>query len=187
MKQIDMRCNLAETRSASAQANMAAIPHPTKDTAMKTWIKRTLIGAATATLLLGGLAACSHRHHHGGWSEERLTEWRGKAVERIGSQLALDAGQKAKLELLANALMAQRQALRGPDSGTDPRAQFKALIAGDKFDRTAALGLLDQKTKAVQTQGPQVLQALADFYDSLNPQQQAQVREMLDKRGHGRW
>jgi hypothetical protein len=30
-----------------------------------------------------------------------------------------------------------------------------------------------------------VVEALADFYDSLKPAQQAQVRAMLDKRGHG--
>lgn len=154
---------------------------------MKTWIKRTLIGATTATLLLGGLAACGHRPHRDGWSEERITELRGKTVERIGSRLALDASQKAKLETLANELLAQRQALRGSAPGTDTRTQFTALIAGEKFDRAGAQRLLDQKTGAVQTQGPKVLLALADFYDSLNPQQQAQVREMLDKRGHGRW
>lgn len=152
---------------------------------MKTWIKRSLIGAATLTVILGGLAACGSHHHRHGFSEERITEMRGKAVERVSSKLSLDASQKTKLEALADQMLAQRQALRGP--GAEPRAQLKNLIAGDKFDRNQARGLLEQKTGAVQAQGPKVLDAMADFYDSLNAQQQAQVRELLDKRGRGGW
>jgi Spy/CpxP family protein refolding chaperone len=34
----------------------------------------------------------------------------------------------------------------------------------------------------VQGQGPKVIAAMADFYDSLNPEQQQQVRERMAKR-----
>ncbi|EWS62365.1 MAG: Spy/CpxP family protein refolding chaperone [Hydrogenophaga sp.] len=153
---------------------------------MKTWIKRTLIGLTTATVVLGGLTACGSRGDHArGWSEERVTEMRGKAIERISSKLELNAEQKQKLGVLADEMIASRKAFRG--EGGDPRADFKALVAGEKFDRAKAQSLLDQKTAAVQGSAPKVLTALADFYDSLNPEQQRQVREKLDKRGHGRW
>ena len=153
---------------------------------MKTWIKRTLIGLTTATVVLGGLTACGSRGDHArGWSEERVTEMRGKAIERISSKLELNAEQKQKLGVLADQMIASRKAFRG--EGADPRADFKALVAGEKFDRAKAQSLLDQKTAAVQGSAPKVLTALADFYDSLNPEQQRQVREKLDKRGHGRW
>lgn len=153
---------------------------------MKTWIKRTLIGLTTATVVLGGLTACGSRGDHArGWSEERVTEMRGKAIERISSKLELNAEQKQKLGVLADQMIASRKAFRG--EGADPRADFKALVAGEKFDRAKAQSLLDQKTAAVQGNAPKVLTALADFYDSLNPEQQRQVREKLDKRGHGRW
>jgi Spy/CpxP family protein refolding chaperone len=153
---------------------------------MKTWIKRTLIGLTTATVVLGGLTACGSRGDHArGWSEERVTEMRGKAIERISSKLELNAEQKQKLGVLADEMIASRKAFRG--EGADPRAGFKALVAGEKFDRAKAQSLLDQKTAAVQGNAPKVLTALADFYDSLNPEQQRQVREKLDKRGHGRW
>ena len=153
---------------------------------MKTWIKRTLIGLTTATVVLGGLTACGSRGDHArGWSEERVTEMRGKAIERISSKLELNVEQKQKLGVLADQMIASRKAFRG--EGADPRADFKALVAGEKFDRAKAQSLLDQKTAAVQGNAPKVLTALADFYDSLNPEQQRQVREKLDKRGHGRW
>lgn len=153
---------------------------------MKTWIKRSLIGLTAATLIVGGLAACGSRGEHArGWSEERVTEMRGKVVEKIGAKLELNAEQKLKLGVLADEMMASRKSFRG--EATDPRADLKALIAGDKFDRTKAQTLLDQKMQVMQGSGPRVLNALGDFYDSLNPAQQKEVRERLDNRGHGWW
>lgn len=158
---------------------------------MKTRIKRILIGViglTGVTVLLGGLAACGTRGP-GAWSEERAVEMRARMVARISDKLELDAAQKSKLDVLADEISAQRKAFRGDNA--DPRAGFKALIAGDKFDRAKAQALLDQKTAAVQSQAPKVLTALADFYDSLTPAQQQQVRERLDQRhgpwGRGRW
>lgn len=147
---------------------------------MKTWIKRTLIATATATLLLGGLAACGAHHHRGPWDETRLGEMRGKAVERLSERLELDGAQRAALERVADALLAQRQALLG-QAGAQPRAELQALIAGNSFDRARALALLESKTTAVQVQGPQVVQALADFYDGLNPAQQQQLRDWTER------
>lgn len=152
---------------------------------MKPWIKRTLIGLTSVTVVLGGLSACASRGHHGeGWSAERVSEMRGKAIEKIGSKLALDATQKQKLGVLADQLIASRTAFRGDSA--NPRTEFKALIAGDKFDRAGAQTLLDAKTQAIQHNAPQTLNALADFYDSLNAEQQKQVREKLESR-HGWW
>ena len=152
---------------------------------MKPWIKKSLIGFASVTVLLGGLTACGSRGHHGeGWSAERVSEVRGKVVNKISGKLELDVAQKQKLGVLADQIIASRTAFRGESA--DPRGDFKALIAGEKFDRAAAQTLLDQKTQAIQGNAPQTLNALADFYDSLNAEQQKQVREKLEHR-HGWW
>ena len=104
---------------------------------MKTWIKRTLIGVFGATALIGGLAACSHRPHApwamAGMSEADQAKWRERMVERAGSKLDLDAAQKAKLSVLADTLAAQRKQVMG--TGTDPRAEFQALLAGERLAR----------------------------------------------------
>ena len=153
---------------------------------MKTWIKRSLIGLTTVTVALGGLTACGSRGDHArGWSDERITEMRGKVIEKVTSKLDLNEVQKQKLGVLTDEMLAARKAVKGDT--TDPRADLKALIAADKFDRTKAQTLLDQKTQAVQGNGPKVLAAFGDFFDSLTPEQQKQVREKLDKRGHGWW
>ncbi len=153
---------------------------------MKPWIKRSLIAFTSATVVIGGLTACGSRGDHArGWSDERVTEMRGKAVEKISGKLELNAGQKAKLEALADEMIASRKAMRG-ESG-DVRADLQALIAGEKFDRSKAQQMLDQKTQAIQASGPRILAAFGDFYDSLNPEQQKQVRERMERRGHGWW
>lgn len=148
---------------------------------MSSWIRRAFIGLASLTVLAGGLTACGHRAHHAGpASPEQVAQWRGKAVERVSRKLDLTAEQRQKLELLADKLVAQRTAMIGQTP--NPRAEMQALVAGAKFDRARAQVLLDEKTRALQQNTPEVITALADFYDSLQPTQQAEVRAFLEKR-----
>ena len=158
-------------------------PHP-KDIAMKRWIKRTLIGAFGATLLIGGLSACGHGHH-GGWqmSETDATKMREKLLDRAGRELKLDDAQKQRLATLADTIKVQRTALMG--TAADPRAEAHVVIAGAKFDRERAQAFVETKTTAVRTKSPEVIAAAADFYDSLNPAQQQQVRDFMSRRS--RW
>lgn len=154
---------------------------------MKRWLKRTLIGVFGVSVLFGGLAACSHRMHHGhGWSgmsDEDAARMKARMVERVGSRLDLDEAQKARLGVVADELRAGRQALRG--SG-DPRADVQALIAGATFDRTGAQALVDAKAAVVRSRSPALIAALGDFYDSLKPEQQQKLREYLQRGRHGR-
>ena len=149
---------------------------------MKPWIKKTLVGLFGASIMVGGLTACSsgHSYRHGPMTPEKMAEVRGKIVERVSSKLDLDAAQKLKLNALADTLQAQRSAFIGKT--TDPHAEAQAIVAGDKFDRARAQALLAEKTQALQAHSPEVITALADFYDSLNPAQQQKVRELMQRR-----
>jgi Spy/CpxP family protein refolding chaperone len=149
---------------------------------MTPWIKRSLIALTGITIAVGGLTACGTRghHEHGPMSAERMSEMRGKVIERVTKKLDLTTEQQQKLGVLADKMQAQRAAFVGQT--TDPRAEVGQLVAGEKFDRARALSLLDEKTRVVQVSGPEVITAMADFYDSLNPTQQTEVREMLQKR-----
>lgn len=152
---------------------------------MKAWIKRTLIGLFGASVLFGGLSACSHRGHGDGtWqvSEEDSAKFKNKMVERVAKELDLDAAQKQKLGELADALRAQRVALVGTTA--NPRAELQALVSGPTFDRARAQSMVDSKTAALQGKSPEVIAALGAFYDGLNPAQQQKVRDFMGKR-HG--
>ena len=151
---------------------------------MKTWIQRTLLGVFGGAIALGALTACGHHRHPGpGASQEEQARWRDHMVDRVAKRLDLNAEQKQKLNALAAKLHEQRLAIRG---ATDPRAEVQALVAGAKFDRTRAQAFVNEKAAAVTARSPEVVAALGDFYDSLNPEQQAKVREFM-QRGRGRW
>lgn len=149
---------------------------------MKTWIRRTLIGAAASTALLGGLAAWAGHAHRACWSEDRA-QAQACFVDLASRKLDLDAAQQAHLQALATQVQAQRTAML--PAGHTPRAELQALIAGQSFDRSGATALLQAKLQAVQTGSPALINAFGDFYDSLRPGQQAQLRELLQRRRHG--
>ena len=154
---------------------------------MRSWIKRTLFGLFGATVLLGGLTACGHRYGHerfSAMSTEEKAEYRKRAVDRVASRLELNAEQRAKLDALAVKLQEQGAALRGT---SDPRAEVRSLVAGEKFEREKAQALVGGKVAAVNAKSPEVIAAFGDFYDSLSPAQQGKVRDFLDRRRHGWW
>lgn len=150
---------------------------------MKPWLRRTLIGVFGAAVLFGGLAACSHRAH-GPMSESDITQLRERFIDKASRELALNDAQKAKLGGLADALKAQRSALMA--DGSHPRTELAALVAGSQFDRARAQALIDGKTGALRDKAPAVATAMADFFDSLQPEQQQKVRDLLAK-GRGHW
>ena len=150
---------------------------------MRPWIKRSLIALFGATVLVGGLSACGHHEHGAGMAQisaEDAAKWREKLIERAGKELQLDAAQKQQLGVLFDRLREQRNALVG--SAANPRDEVRALIAGEKFDRTAPVF---SSTSAVRSKSPEVIAAAGDFYDGLKPEQQAKLRDWLQNRGHG--
>ena len=152
---------------------------------MKSWTQRTLLGLFGAFVTVGALTACGHYRDHAGWggSAEEQAQHRAKVVDRIAGRLDLnedtegEAGRPGR-----QAAGAARRAEGQPD----PREQVRALVAGDKFDRAGAQALMSKTAAAIEARSPEVIAALADFYDSLNPQQQAKVREYLQHR-RGWW
>ena len=82
---------------------------------MKLWIKRSLIGLFGATIVLGGLTACGHRHggHGMAMSEEDSAKFKARMVERVGKELELNEQQKQRLATLGDRLRDQRLALVG--------------------------------------------------------------------------
>jgi len=151
---------------------------------MKRWIKRSLFALFGVTVLVTGLSACGHRNHEFGaqLSAEEYSQKRDKIVDKAASKLDLNDDQKKRLATLGDKLYEQRTALIGQTK--DPRAEMKALVAGATFDKARAQTLVTEKTTALQTKSPEVIAAMADFYDSLNPAQQQKVRDYMEGRGH---
>ena len=157
-------------------------------------IKRVLVGLTAVVLVTSAVAACGFRGTDpwggpgplGGpgpcgshWRGEDSAQRRAYMVERVSQELSLNVGQRAKLEVLADQLDEQRQALW---SEGNMAADLQQVIAGERFDRARAQGVVDQKLQAVQQHSPKVVDAMASFYDSLDAGQQRVVREKLKER-----
>lgn len=149
---------------------------------MKPWIKRTLVTVLGATVLAGGLSACGDRHH--GYSSsmtaEQYAQKRDKMVDKVAGRLELTEDQKQRLSKLGDKLYEQRTAFMG--NSKDPRTEFKQLVGGEKFDIERAQAMVNEKTTAVQGKSPEVIAAMADFYNSLNPTQQQKIRDLMERR-----
>ena len=155
---------------------------------MRPWFKRAFIGIFGVSLLAGGLAACSAHRYHGYWgdklSDTERAEMRARMVDKASRKLDLDAAQEAKLAVLGDALDAQRKAVKA--QGGDAHAEVKAVLAGPQFDRARAQSLVNAKSSAIRDASPAVINAAADFYDSLKPEQQQKLRSALDRWGQHR-
>jgi periplasmic protein CpxP/Spy len=139
------------------------------------------LGGLAAIVTLGAMTGCGG-HAHGRYSSDpaAMAERQAKMVNYASRKLDLNEVQKKHLSALADKLQQQRAALAGGDP--DPRDALKALVAGDKLDRTKAQALVNDKTSAIQSKSPELIAAAADFYDSLNPAQQQQVRDLMNRR-----
>ena len=93
--------------------------------------------------------------------------------------------QKQRLGVVFDKMREQRNALVRQHH--DPRAELRALVAAERFDKARALALVDEKTDVMRSASPQTIDALAAFYDSLKPEQQQKLRDFMNKRGHGGW
>ena len=110
-----------------------------------------------------------------------MAKFRGKMIDRVASKLELNEDQKKRLNVVADKFHEQRAAMMA--QGKEPRSELKLLIAGEKFDRTRAQTLVTEKTTTVQGKSPELIAAIADFYDSLSPVQQQKVRDYMAHRG----
>jgi Spy/CpxP family protein refolding chaperone len=168
-------------------------------------IRRSLLALTVALVTTGGLAACGHgpmgadpmgmdgpagmmghhgRHGSGPMSEADALKMRDRMVERATSELKLDATQKQRLVLVFDTMHAQRQAMMGgAGAGKPPREELQSLMSGARFDRAGAQALVDGKTAAVKTGSPELIAAFGDFFDGLNAEQQAKVREFMAQGG----
>ena len=160
---------------------------------MTPWIKQSLVGLCGAALIAAAATVVADRDRgHGGegahgcnagWmhDDKARAEHRAKRVERISTDLGLNDAQKQKLSAFEK-LSEQRKAMMGDRKGRHEKIQ--SLIEGTSFDRERAQALLNEKAARLQSNGPELITAAADLFDSLNAEQQQKVRERLERR-HG--
>ena len=138
-----------------------------------------IIAVVAGVALTTGLAAC-------GWHSKTPEERADYMVEKVTSKLDLTDNQVVELEKLKKELLAVRQEFVSHKEET--RKAVDELLDQPVLDQQRLLSLFRQHTDAVNEKAPAVVSSVAGFYDSLTPEQQAVLREKIEKhreRSHG--
>ncbi|QPJ61950.1 MAG: hypothetical protein G3M70_08715 [Candidatus Nitronauta litoralis] len=139
----------------------------------------SVVGLLVSGLFLMGTAVgCGHRHVS---PEQRADH----IVEKIKDKLDLNEEQTSKLVIAKNEILKVRQEMKA--QRTQTRTDFFEMLEQPKLDQDRILSLVKEKTRTVNEKAPEVVVALAGFFDSLTPEQQKTLREKIkDKMEHRR-
>ncbi|OOZ39224.1 hypothetical protein BOW53_12640 [Solemya pervernicosa gill symbiont] len=118
-----------------------------------------------------------------GSTPEELAEW---MMEKVVDKLELNEQQTAKLVLLKDELLVVKREM-GTTRDVAKRT-LDEMLQQPTLDQAAANRLVKLHTETVSDRAPEVIAALAGFYDELNLEQQAYIRDKMDRhlehRGH---
>ena len=139
-----------------------------------------VIVIAVAVLAVGGFAYAKFR---GGCSgPEGRADW---IISRVSQRLDLNEGQKAKLEALGQTFLGVRQDFIKTRS--EGRVVMAELLSEPELDRERARAQFQEHQEALTGHSGEVIDAIAEFSDSLNPEQRKTVVEWLNRPRHGRF
>ena len=137
---------------------------------------------AGGTLLVAGVVGCNHGMHFG--SPEERGEW---IVEKVTKELKLNETQASRLVDVKAALLDTRKTMRG--NREQHNTDVIAMLNQPTFDRDKANEIVTQHIETVNTRAPVIIDAIGNFYDSLDDAQRAELREFVDHKmdhHHGR-
>ena len=135
--------------------------------------------AALAFVAVAGIAWAKHRAlcDDGDYMQH--------VTESVARKLDLDDDQSARLQEFAKAL----RGIRG--SWTEVRTRWsealESLLAEPSLDRGRAQALIDERRQAMTDRTVGIIDAFADFTDSLRPEQRARLAELIARRLDRPW
>lgn len=140
---------------------------------MKTRTGYIVVTAAVLGVIAVAAYGYGFRHHE----PHEYIMWR---MERVAKALELNESQAAKLNAVKDAVLQTHGAMHA--GRQQKRQAVLELLEQPTFDRERALGLVRQSTGAINDRASDVIAAIGDFYDSLTPAQQQQLREAVKER-----
>ncbi len=136
--------------------------------------------------LIGVVTACGHR----GWCGHGPEHWHAgdhadKIVEKISDRLELTTDQTAMLSEVQNRFRALKDEMQGQRSAH--KQELLTLLAAPQLDRQKAMGMVVSRLRSIEQQAPEIIAVVADFSDSLSPNQKQQVEEFITTRSQQHW
>jgi Spy/CpxP family protein refolding chaperone len=142
---------------------------------------------AAAVLGVVAIVGIAWANHKGYCSTGDYVE---HVAQRVTRKLDLDEEQAAKLRGFGDRLRGLRS--DWTERKTQMRQEIERLLGEPSLDRERATALLDERRLAMAERRHELVDAFADFTDSLHPEQRARLAELIAERmerrwGHPRW
>ena len=142
---------------------------------------KIITAVVLATGVAGGAAAFSSRGFchsgPGAFAHHERGYFANKAVDRITERLALDDHQLGQLNNVKETLLSFRDDMlqqRG-----ERRDEILELLAAPQIDRQKVLEMVREHTQTVNERAPEMVNAIADFTDSLNSEQRRRIQDFI--------
>ncbi len=128
---------------------------------------------AVVSILLSGvwiISGCGHR------SPEQRAEW---MTEKIASKLELNEVQKKQLNSFKDELMDKKRQLRASRSTIE--GELIAQLRNEKIDQEHLKEVIAKEEAKLDEMASTFVTQLAEFHDSLTPEQRTKLTEMVEK------
>ena len=138
-----------------------------------------IVMALVTFLFVGGVAACKHGHHPGGFDEFDLAA----ATNRIASRLDLTESQKAELDQMAGEFAERVQAMHAERESR--RQELADLVRQESIDRTLVDQRIAEKLEKINEMADFAADRLIAFHGTLTPEQREKIAAHIESRASG--
>ena len=129
-------------------------------------------------LLTTSIVACNR-----GTPEERGE----RMVEKVTEELELTATQQGRLSEVKKEFLDMRKTMQSNREQT--KTDIQAMLKQPTLDRNKANSIVNQHIETIHSRSPAIIDAIGNFYDSLDNTQRAELREFIEDKmehHHGR-
>ncbi|MBT3204864.1 MAG: hypothetical protein HOM14_20590 [Gammaproteobacteria bacterium] len=154
---------------------------------MKKSSKIIIVSVLTLGLAGGAFAFGSHHYFSSMSMHEKAEMFEG----HVSKRLDLNDVQQDKLGQLTDRITTIMQQVK--QERQDHEQFLQQLITDQPLDQTELLSKINQKTAMINDNAPEMVGLLASFVDSLDAEQKAKIKGMIEKRKghrfgrHARW
>lgn len=138
---------------------------------MNKFTRLAIIGSG-AVLIIGSFTACSHKYRDPEYRATKMVEW-------VADDLELNDAQKNKFTKFSEKMLLSRKNMREQFSSN--KTEINEILSQATLDQKRILGMVRKHTQTMNEQAPEIVAAMAEFYNSLNPEQRIKLREHMDK------
>lgn len=137
-------------------------------------LNKTIVAAVTLLLVSGSVMAGMMYKRMS--SPEKVADF---VVEEVSEELNLTEAQLVSLNKVKDVLLGMHEDMHG-DRETH-KSRILSLIDQPVLDQATALTMFKQKSDYLNDKAPEVIAALGEFYDGLNAEQQAVLKQRIEE------